>query len=139
MKIKIMARVKTVRGIRNCNPGNIRLSSQRFVGEVLPSKDASFKQFRSMEYGLRGLMKILLTYYNVHHLDTVQAIISRYAPQSENDTSKYVDYVCSHLQVMPLDKIIVPTCIFPLVVAICDYESGVRPASETLKKAYLLI
>ena len=83
-----MARVKIVRGMRNCNPGNIRISSQRFVGEVFSSKESSFKQFRSMEYGLRALMKLLLTYYNFYHLDTVHAIISRYAPSSENDTSK---------------------------------------------------
>ena len=42
------------RGLRNNNPGNIRNSSTVWVGEITPSKDKSFKQFKSMAYGYRA-------------------------------------------------------------------------------------
>lgn len=38
----------TPRGLRNNNPGNIRLSSTKYQGEVQPSQDTAFKQFESM-------------------------------------------------------------------------------------------
>lgn len=36
------------RGLRNNNPGNIRNSSTVWIGEVTPSNDKSFKQFKSI-------------------------------------------------------------------------------------------
>lgn len=39
---------KVTRGLRNNNPGNIRINTDVFQGEITPSKDKSFKQFRSM-------------------------------------------------------------------------------------------
>ena len=39
------------RGLRNNNPGNIRRNSDVFQGEVNPSRDQQFKQFKTMAYG----------------------------------------------------------------------------------------
>ena len=39
---------KKPRGLRNCNPGNIRKSADVFQGEIVPSGDSDFKQFRTM-------------------------------------------------------------------------------------------
>ena len=50
------------RGVRNCNPGNIRCSRVRYKGEVLPSQDREFKQFESMAYGYRAMFVLLDTY-----------------------------------------------------------------------------
>lgn len=38
------------RGLRNNNPGNIRINDDLFQGEIRPSKDKSFKQFTTMAY-----------------------------------------------------------------------------------------
>ena len=45
---------KVARGIRNNNPGNIRLGIN-WLGRVVPGKDLSFVEFKSMPYGVRAL------------------------------------------------------------------------------------
>ena len=127
------------RGIRNCNPGNIRLDSQSFVGELKPSSDCSFKQFKSMTYGVRALMKLLQTYYLKYHLNTVSTIISRYAPSIENRTDDYINFVCRYMHIeagtgLRLDM---KADLFPLVQAICKYESDYVPTESMLIDAFL--
>ena len=129
------------RGFRNFNPGNIRLSNGvPFRGEVL-SSDKSFRQFKSIVYGIRALMKLLLTYYHTYHLCTVRAIISRFAPSIENRTDKYIDYVCEQIHVEPYTilKLHVPYVLFSLVRAICEYESKYSPSDTMLTEAYLIL
>lgn len=85
------------RGYRNCNPGNIRISKTRYKGEIVPSQDTAFKQFQSMEYGYRAMFVLLRYYYKVLHLTTLRQIISRYAPESENDTNAYIASVADSI------------------------------------------
>ena len=128
------------RGVRNFNPGNIRLSNGvPFKGEV-PSTDKSFRQFESMAYGIRALIKLLQTYYRIYKLTTVRAIITRYAPSTENRTDKYIDFVCEFMHVES-DTILhfnVPNVLFNLVCAICEYESKYTPSDTLLLNAYFL-
>ena len=105
------------RGISLCNPANIRINSESFVGEVKPSKDADFKTFKSILYGVRALMRILLTYYDKYKCDTVAKVITRYAPSIENDTKSYISFVCKHMHtesntILRLDT---TSDLFPLV------------------------
>jgi len=82
-----------VRGIRNNNPGNIRKGTKKiWLGEVWPSKDASFAQFITMAYGVRAL---LIDLVNKHKqgLNTVQKIIYKYAPPTENYSQVYAKFV----------------------------------------------
>ena len=79
----------TARGIRNNNPGNIRQSGDTFLGEVKPGRDGAFKTFRTMAYGYRALIKTLQTYQRKYGLRTVRQLVSRWAPDSENDTEAY--------------------------------------------------
>lgn len=87
------------RGLRNNNPGNIRNSSTVWIGEVTPSKDKSFKQFKSMAYGYRAAIKLLQNYRKLHNCQTISDFIKRWAPPSENNTSGYISRVCSEMQV----------------------------------------
>ena len=56
------------RGLRNCNPGNIRQSKGRYKGEVRPSRDPAFKQFESLAWGYRAIFVLLDTYRTRHGL-----------------------------------------------------------------------
>jgi hypothetical protein len=80
------------RGQRNNNCGNIRLSSQTFQGEI-KSTDKAFKQFKSLAWGYRALIKILQTYESKYGCNTIRKIISRWAPANENDTRAYIRHV----------------------------------------------
>lgn len=79
------------RGVRNNNPGNIRrVRGQHWLGESPEQTDPAFVQFVSPEYGIRALATVLLTYQRRHKLRTIDDIIARWAPPTENDTDAYV-------------------------------------------------
>ena len=82
------------RGIRNNNPLNIRLSSNKWQGSIIPSTDSEFEQFTSVEYGIRAAFIILRTYIRRHGVKNITQLICRYAPANENDVLAYVNRVC---------------------------------------------
>lgn len=93
------------RGFRNNNPLNIRKGSN-WKGLSLVQNDKSFCRFISMRFGLRAGMYLLLRYYNKYHLLTLFAIITRWAPRSENDTWSYCRRVAKELGI-PVKQICV--------------------------------
>lgn len=90
----------TARGIRNCNPGNLRKGSA-WQGLAQEQTDTDFCVFVEMKWGIRALFKTLLTYRRNYGLKTVHSIVNRFAPSVENDTKAYVEHVSSVLGVMP--------------------------------------
>lgn len=85
------------RGIRNNNPLNIRKGSN-WQGEKHPQTDKSFEQFESMQYGVRAGFIILRRYmsgYNglTEKFNTIEKIVRRWAPPSENNTKAYIEQV----------------------------------------------
>ena len=88
-----MMKKKETRGMRNNNLLNIRISTDKFQGEVQPSGDKDFKQFETAAYGYRAAFRILRTYINNYKCDTIRKIISRWAPKSENHTENYIKTV----------------------------------------------
>ena len=82
------------RGIRNCNPGNIRKGCN-WKGLRLNQKDPDFCQFQSMKWGLRALCVTLRTYIRSHNRKNVSLIIQRWAPpEDHNNTVGYID-ICA--------------------------------------------
>ena len=92
------------RGLRNNNPGNIRRNSDVFQGEKT-SSDKEFKQFKSMAYGYRAIFKILSNYYRNYKLDTIRKMISRWAPENENNTNAYIKAVSDYAGIPADDPI----------------------------------
>lgn len=86
------------RGIRNNNPLNIRVGNN-WQGERKVKTDKAFEEFESMQYGVRAGLIILRKYmsgYNglTRKFNTVDLIIRRWAPPSENKTEDYISQVC---------------------------------------------
>jgi len=117
------------RGIRNNNPGNIRLSAQRWQGQKPAQSDTSFVEFESPLLGLRALMKLLLGYQLRHGLDTVESILNRFAPPHENATDNYIYAVCCDMGVKRRDVLRLqnPAVLTALAKAITHHENGRRP------------
>lgn len=90
------------RGIRNNNPGNIRIGNS-WRGEVPPGErtDRQFEQFVSLEYGYRALLITLRTYITKHKRTTLRAIITRWAPSRENDTEAYIRRAAEYSGILP--------------------------------------
>lgn len=63
--------------------------------------DKQFCEFTSMIWGFRAAFKLLSIYYNKHKCVTIRQIISRWAPPSENNTSRYIQEVCKRAQIDP--------------------------------------
>lgn len=117
------------RGIRNNNPGNIRLSAARWQGQKTFQLDPAFVEFETPEMGLRALMRVLLTYKIKYGLDSVESIINRYAPPHENATDSYIHAVAKHLGVKRRDVIDArdEKILTKLAQAITRHENGVPP------------
>ena len=84
----------TARGIRNNNPLNIRRTKSRWLGMKAEVRDTAFCEFTSLAYGFRAAFVLLRQYYVKYQLVTIDQIIHRWAPPSENYTAVYVKNVC---------------------------------------------
>lgn len=128
------------RGLRNCNPGNIRRSKVRYKGEVQPSRDAEFKEFRSMGYGYRAMFVLLDSYRSRYGLCTIRQMLGRYAPPSENFTEGYVRFVSSRTGIAP-DEIVNTRAardMVPIVAAMSQIENGVPATMEDVELGWRL-
>ncbi len=97
--------MKQARGMRNNNPLNIIKSEKiNWQGEVKPSTDPNFAQFETLEYGLRAAFKLLQTYYTKHGCKTITQIISRWAPETENQVVAYIKAVVRGWILTPTKK-----------------------------------
>lgn len=118
---------KLIRGERNNNPGNIRISTAPWQGKVpiAQNTDGAFEQFDTVQNGIRAIGKLLLTYSNLG-FNTVRSIIVRYAPPSENATAAYMAAVADHLGVSPDIRLDLrnPATLAALVKAIIKHENG---------------
>lgn len=82
----------TTRGIRNNNPLNIRQGDQ-WKGMSDVQQDEEFVQFESIRWGIRAAFIILHRYITIHKKNTIRKIISRWAPENENNTQAYIETV----------------------------------------------
>lgn len=129
------------RGIRNCNPGNIRITADKWQGLREKQEDKSFFQFKEMKWGYRALIRTLQNYRKRHHCMTIADFIRRWAPANENNTSGYIRRVCSEMQVPDVyvpdidDK--VTMCNF--AAAISFVENGVPAVMSEIEEGWSLL
>lgn len=131
---------KTSRGLRNNNPGNIRLGTVTYQGEVVPSKDKAFRQFRTMAYGYRAMFVLLHTYQRKHGLMTIEAMITRYAPAVENHTRAYIDAVAEWSGVPATCRVTSTNAevMVPIVAAMSRVENGVPADIDEVEMGWKL-
>ena len=138
--------VKEPRGIRNNNPLNIRLSKDKWQGQVLPQRgsgEGAFCQFYTMEYGWRAAFVILCrTYYGKYGLKTIRDIVSRWAPAKENNTEAYIRHVSDYTGIAP-NKVLGspqehPTQWLLIGYAMAVVENGKALPAVAMLKGYAL-
>lgn len=120
------------RGLRLNNPGNIRRTADNWLGLAAEQPDAEYFYFVDPLYGLRAMARILLNYRARYGLDTVEKIISRWSPPSENPTAELIDGAAARLGVNPKQQIDVAARLPELVAAIVRQENGVQPYPDDL-------
>ena len=128
------------RGLRNCNPGNIRQSRSNFKGEVRPSRDSAFKQFESMAYGYRAMFVLLNSYHKRYGLTTIREMISRWAPPSENFTEGYIRFVSERSGIaadVEVDSRSERDMV-PIVAAMSEIENGAKAVMADVHEGWAL-
>lgn len=133
-----MEKILQPRGIRNNNPGNIRIGKTRWHGQSNIQRDTDFVEFDDALYGLRALMRTLLTYHLKYGLDTIESIINRWAPPHENATDNYAFHVAKLMRTgrtAPL-RLTDANTLMSLARAIVRHENG-QPACPAAPFWYL--
>ena len=112
------------RGIRNNNPGNIRLQTGvEWVGQV-PGDDPSFVTFSDAKYGIRAIAEILKAYWSRDGVDTIGGAIRRWAPPTENNTGAYIDDVARRAKFDADTPTALDPVLRPLIEAIIAHENS---------------
>lgn len=121
------------RGIRNNNPGNIRVSKDQWEG--MTGDDGAFVTFDSPESGVRALGKNLLS-YGRRGYDSIEKIINRWAPPNENDTQAYIDSVVAATGIPATQSLDLsdPDTLSSLAQAISFHETGSRYDPEVYQQ-----
>lgn len=129
------------RGLRNCNPGNIRITKDKWQGLREVQSDKSFFQFTEMCWGYRALMRTLQNYRRRHNCNTIADFIKRWAPENENNTSGYIIRVCSEMQVpsMFVPDVDDKNTMCAFAAAISQVENGVPAVMEDILKGWELL
>ncbi|NTS77346.1 structural protein P5 [Catenovulum sp. SM1970] len=118
------------RALRNNNPLNIRYSEQNaWRGEIPLAQnkqaDNEFETFSNPVYGYRAAAILLRNYKSKYGLDTLEDIIARFAPPSENDTGAYIASVASQLRYEPDDYLTLDDeQMVSLLLAMHKHEAG---------------
>ena len=120
--------MKMSRGLRNNNPGNIRLGNFRYKGERAKSSDSAFRQFESVEWGYRAMFVLLHTYATKRGCCTLRAMINRYAPPTENFTQGYLRCVTNATHLSPDEPISTTdgAVMTAIVAAMSAVENGIK-------------
>ena len=122
----------TTRGLRNNNPLNIEKSKVNpWQGEILPSADSRFAQFKSMAYGYRAAFKLLHNYQHRYGCNRLEDFINRWAPPSENNTRAYITTVAKRSGLSDISTIDTKNGeqMCKIVSAMSYMENGI-PANE---------
>ncbi|MEX9250531.1 hypothetical protein AB8G87_28295, partial [Salmonella enterica] len=94
--------------------------------------DGRFAKFETPEHGIRALGRNLLSYQR-QGIDTVNDIINRWAPPSDNNnTEAYIQAVCAQLGVTPDQPLDAsnPDTLKALCASIIQHENGSQPYSD---------
>ena len=126
MAYKIEEIMQQARGIRNNNPGNIKLSNTAWKGKVPNDQntDGTFEQFQDMPHGIRAVYRLLITYANKHKLRTVDEIIDRWAPSGENSETARANYKRFVLDLAGTDIMATPSDLQKFAAGIMSFENG---------------
>lgn len=116
------------------NPGNIDRSKTVWEGQAKDQKDERFVTFSHPRYGIRAMARILRNYERLYGLNTVETMISRWAPSVENNTGAYVRNVAKALGVERNQRLDLqdPVVMRTMIKAMIRQENGVQPYSDAL-------
>lgn len=128
----VAAGVNAPRGIRNNNPGNLE-----YAGQLGASREDAgrFAKFSTPQEGLNALAR-QLRLYGTRGLNTIRAVVERYAPKKDgNNVDSYVSHLSQLMGISEGEKFDVnndPAALKALMNAIIQHENGMNPYSADM-------
>jgi hypothetical protein len=119
----------TSRAARNFNPGNIRRGAHwrglMAPDAMSPAQEAEheFCVFLSAAWGFRAMALTLLN-YEQDGIDTIDGVMSKWAPAVENNTVAYIQYVEAHTALHGAIDLRNYATMTKVVAAMAERESG---------------
>ncbi len=108
-------------GIRNNNPGNIKIGE---AWQGMTGNDGTFVIFQDVTWGTRALATDLANKIR-EGLNTIRLIVSKYAPPVENKTDKYIAAVSDDTGLDPDTPLVMDhNTLHGLMRAIISHENG---------------
>lgn len=122
----------SAKGIRNNNPGNLE-----FHGQAGATSDGRFARFATSGEGLFAMVA-QLTRYNERGLNTIEKVITQWAPprrkdgKLENNTAAYIDDVSKRMGLGPNQKLNLKDAdvLSKLMGSIIGHENGGKPYDD---------
>jgi len=129
--LRMNGKYEMTRGEKNDNPLNIRESATdrtQWQGERPTDDDTAFEEFKTPTFGIRAGALILCKYQEDYRLLTVQDIIAKWAPPTDNNpTRTYIEFVAKKMDVMvdqEIDILKNPELFCKLIMAMITFENG---------------
>lgn len=115
------------RGERNNNPCNLRYDGLEWLGlDRPPQDDGGYCRFIEALYGLRAGALDIRNQQRLHGLNTIRAIIEKFAPPNENATPAYIADVAARMNVAPDVALDLSDAaqLQDFLIAIVNHENG---------------
>lgn len=109
------------------NPYNIKKSKTPYFGKDNNGNNSAFEGFRNITFSTAAFFKLIRDNYYLKGYDTIEKILYRYAPPSDNNnTEQYIQYVSQKTGVDRNTKIDIGDfkMMYALASAICRFESS---------------
>ena len=112
------------RGYRNNNPLNVIHSSSKWNGLSDEQPDKNFCSFTSRMFGWRAALILLKRTYRKRGWDNLKAIIEHWAPETENDTKRYLRRVSHFMGDLDVNQRLGANDYLNLMKAMAIVENG---------------
>ena len=125
-------------GLRNNNPGHLARTSIAWDGKIpfAQSQDKNFEQFYELRYGIRALMRDIISDVG-NGKNTIRKFITSYAPAFQNNTAAYILYVGEALGISPDAPIeLTEESLLALCKVIITVENGATWAAKIKDSDY---
>lgn len=131
---KVDDKVLNTMGYKGCNPLNIRATTDKWQGAI-GQNEKGYLIFSSPVDGIRAAAKVLKNYDSKYGINTIEEIVSRFAPASENPTGEYIQNVVKATGYKAQEKLDLknPEVMQKLIQAMMNQEiGGVAYSEETI-------
>lgn len=134
---------RSPRGVQNNNPLNIRyVKRNNWRGRRKVKADPNFEEFDTLLYGFRAAFILLNKYMNVYGCCTIDSIINRWAPESDNNNPElYASTVSGWIKFPSYQtfEFFDWPVVIPLMLAMAKYENGVSFNRDIAVEAYIMV